>query len=101
VIIPAIRGGATVMDNVFGAEIKYRGTQVSVVLPVVCAGAALGVFSRRARRPVLGIAVGLGGFGGIFTGQESTPAPGCCSSCSRLVTDSHPAAVRKILKVFI
>jgi hypothetical protein len=61
----------------------HRGTQVSVVLAVACAGVALGVFSRRARRPALVIAAGLGvlfwvaeGFGGIFTGQGTDPSTG-------------------------
>jgi hypothetical protein len=61
----------------------HRGTQVSIALAVVCAGVALGVFSRRARRPVLVLAAGLGvlfwvaeGFGGIFTGQGTDPNTG-------------------------
>jgi hypothetical protein len=67
----------------FAHATGHRGTQVSVALAVVCAGVALGVFSRRARRPVLVIAAGLGvlfwvaeGFGGIFTGQGTDPSTG-------------------------
>jgi hypothetical protein len=54
-----------------------------VVLAIACAGAALGVFSRRARRPALVIAAGLGllfgiagGFGGIFSGEGTDPGTG-------------------------
>ena len=67
----------------FAHAAGHRGTQVSIALAVVCAGVALGVFSRRARRPVLVLAAGLGvlfwvaeGFGGIFTGQGTDPSTG-------------------------
>jgi hypothetical protein len=60
-----------------------RGTQISVVLAVTCAGVALGVFSRRAMRPALVIAAGIGllfwiaeGLGGIFTGEGTDPNTG-------------------------
>ena len=67
----------------FANAAGHRGTQISVGLAVVCAGVALGIFGRRARRPVLVIAAGLGllfwiaeGFGGIFTGQGTDPNTG-------------------------
>ena len=67
----------------FAHAAGHRGTQISVGLAVVCAGVALGIFGRRARRPVLVIAAGLGllfwiaeGFGGIFTGQGTDPNTG-------------------------
>jgi len=69
--------------TLFAQAAGHRGTQISVVLAVACAVVALGVFSRRARRPVLVIAAGLGllfwiaeGFGGIFTGQGTDPNTG-------------------------
>jgi hypothetical protein len=69
--------------TLFAHAAGHRGAQVSVVLAVVCAGVALGVFSPWARRPVLVIAAGLGvlfwvaeGFGGIFTGQGTDPSTG-------------------------
>ena len=72
---------ATVTMLAHAAE--HRGTQISVGLAVACAGVALGVFSRRARRPVLVIAAGIGllfwiaeGFGGILTGQGTDPSTG-------------------------
>jgi hypothetical protein len=93
---------------------EHRGGQISVVLAVACAGVALGVFSRRARRPVLVIAAGLGllfwiaeGFGGIFTGQGTDPNTGpllillaACywparASRGSAVPVSHPAPFRK------
>jgi hypothetical protein len=67
----------------FAHAAEHRGTQISVVLAAVCAGVALGVFSRRARRSVLVIASGLGllfwiaeGLGGIFTGKGTDPNTG-------------------------
>ena len=67
----------------FAHAADHRGTKLSVVLAVACAGVALGVFSRRARRPVLVIAAGIGllfwiaeGFGGILTGQGTDPSTG-------------------------
>src|SRR5215472_13367534 len=69
--------------TVFAHAAGHRGTQISVGLAVVCAGVALGIFGRRARRPVLVIAAGLGllfwiaeGFGGILTGQGTDPNTG-------------------------
>src|SRR5262249_59935097 len=67
----------------FAQAAEHRGTQISVVLAVACAGVALGVFSRRVRRPVLVIAAGIGllfwiaeGLGGIFTGEGTDPNTG-------------------------
>src|SRR5215475_505343 len=69
--------------TLFAQAAEHRGTQISVVLAVACAGVALGVFSRRVRRPVLVIAAGIGllfwiaeGFGGIFTGEGTDPNTG-------------------------
>jgi hypothetical protein len=69
--------------TMFAHAAEHRGTQISVVLAAVCAGVALGIFGRRARRPVLVVAAGLGllfwiaeGFGGIFTGQGTDPNTG-------------------------
>jgi hypothetical protein len=69
--------------TLFAQAAEHRGAQISVVLAVACAVVALGVFSRRARRPVLVIAAGLGllfwiaeGFGAIFTGQGTDPNTG-------------------------
>jgi hypothetical protein len=104
----------------FAHAAEHRGTQISVVLAVACAGVALGVFSRRARRPVVVIAAGLGllfwiaeGFGGIFTGQGTDPNTGpllillaACywparASGSTAAPDSRPAPFgRKDLKIF-
>jgi hypothetical protein len=69
--------------TLFARAAEHQGVQISVVLAVACAGVALGVFSRRARRPAVVIAAGLGllfwiaeGFGGIFTGQGTDPNTG-------------------------
>ena len=69
--------------TLFAQAAAHRGTQISVVLAVACAVVALSIFSRRARRPALVIAAGLGllfwiaeGFGGIFTGQGTDPNTG-------------------------
>jgi hypothetical protein len=69
--------------TLFAQAADHRGTQISVVVAVACAVVALGVFSRRARRPVLVIAAAIGllfwiaeGFGGIFTGEGTDPNTG-------------------------
>ena len=69
--------------TLFAQAVDHRGTQISVAVAVACAVVALGVFSRRARRPVLVIAAGIGllfwiaeGFGGIFTGEGTDPNTG-------------------------
>jgi hypothetical protein len=105
--------------TMFAHAAEHRGTQISVGLAVVCAGVALGIFGRRAIRPVLVIAAGLGllfwiaeGFGGIFTGQGTDPNTGpllillaACywpvrASRSSAAPVSHPAPFRKISKIF-
>jgi len=93
--------------TLFAHAAEHRGTQVSVVLAVVCSAVALGVFSRRARRPALVIAAALGllfwiaeGFGGIFTGQGTDPNTGpllivlaaCYWPARPARADRHPAS---------
>jgi hypothetical protein len=60
-----------------------RGLEISVVLAVLCALVACGVFAQLVIRPVLVVAMALGllfwsaeGFGGIFTGQGTDPNTG-------------------------
>jgi hypothetical protein len=60
-----------------------RGTEISVVLAVLCVLVALGVFAAPTLRPALLVAMGLGvffllaqGFGGILTGQGTDPNSG-------------------------
>lgn len=69
--------------NALSSLSGQRGTEITVVLAVACALAAVGVFSQRTLRPALGLAVLLGllfwtaeGFGGIFTGQGTDPSTG-------------------------
>lgn len=60
-----------------------RGLEISVVLAVLCALVACGIFAQPAIRPALVVAMALGllfwiaeGFGGIFTGQGTDPNTG-------------------------
>jgi hypothetical protein len=69
--------------NTFASLAAQRGVQISVALALLCAFAAVGVFSRRLLRAALAVAVVLSvliwiaeGLGGIFTGQGTDPNTG-------------------------
>jgi hypothetical protein len=69
--------------NGLSALTGQRGLEISVVLAVLCALVAVGVFTQPTIRPALVVAAVLGlvfwsaeGFGGIFTGQGTDPNSG-------------------------
>jgi hypothetical protein len=69
-------GWITSLMNGLSSLAGQRGTEISVVLAVLCAFAAVGVFGVTVIRPALILAMALGllfwateGFGGILTGQ--------------------------------
>ena len=66
-----------------------RGTEIAMVLAVLCALVAAGRVRLAAFRPALVVAAALGllfwiaeGLGGIFTGKEQTRTPARSLSCS-------------------
>jgi hypothetical protein len=72
----------SVMNGLAGLA-GQRGLEISVVLAVLCALVAVGVFIQPAIRPALVVATALGllfwsaeGLGGIFTGQGTDPNSG-------------------------
>jgi hypothetical protein len=71
------------IENDLASAAGHHGTEISIVIAVVCGLVALGIFARRFLRPALVAAVALGGlfwvaegFGGIFTGQGTDPNSG-------------------------
>ncbi len=69
-------GWITSLMNGLSSLASQRGTEISIVLAVLCGFAAIGVFSAKLIRPALIVAMALGllfwaaeGFGGILTGQ--------------------------------
>lgn len=76
-------GWITSLMNGLSSLAGQRGTEISVVLAVLCAFTAVGVLGGRAIRPALILAMALGllfwaaeGFGGILTGQGTDPNTG-------------------------
>jgi hypothetical protein len=76
-------GWLTAVMNAFASLAGQRGVQISAALALLCAFAAVGVFSRRLLRAALAAAVVLSvliwiaeGLGGIFTGQGTDPNTG-------------------------
>lgn len=71
------------VETDLGQALNHHGTEVSVVLAVLCALVALGPWSSRTQRPAVLVAVLLGAaiwvaeaFGGIFTGAGTDPNSG-------------------------
>jgi hypothetical protein len=69
--------------NAMSSLAGQRGLEISVVLAVMCAIVAVGIFAPRIIRPALVLAMALGllfwiaeGLGGIFTGQGTDPNTG-------------------------
>jgi hypothetical protein len=76
-------GWITSIMNGLSSLTAQRGTEISVVLAVLCALVALGVFAPPLIRPALVLAAALGllfwmaeGLGGILTGQGTDPNTG-------------------------
>jgi hypothetical protein len=94
--------------NGFSSLVGQRGLELSVVLAVLCALVACGIFAPRAIRPALVVATVLGllfwiaeGFGGIFTGQGTDPNTGpllvLLAACfwPRVLVGSEPTATSR------
>ena len=78
-----------------------RGTEISIVLAVLCALVAVGVFATATVKPALVVAVGLAllfwiaeGLGGIFTGQGTDPNTGPLLALLAACFWPHPAVCR-------
>ncbi len=76
-------GWVAAMMNGLAGLAGGRGLEISVVLAVLCALVACGIFARRTTGPALVVAAALGllfwtaeGFGGILTGQGTDPNTG-------------------------
>jgi len=76
-------GWITSIMNYLSSLAGGRGTEISIVVAVLCALVALGVFAPLIIRPALVVAAALGllfwiaeGLGGIFTGQGTDPNTG-------------------------
>jgi hypothetical protein len=76
-------GWLTAVMNDISRLAGQRGTEISIVLAILCALVALGVFATATLRPALVVAAGLAllfwiaeGLGGIFTGQGTDPNTG-------------------------
>ncbi len=76
-------GWLTSVMNGLSSLAGQRGLEISVVLAVLCALVAVGVFAQSTIRPTLVVAMALGllfwvaeGLGGIFTGQGTDPNTG-------------------------
>jgi hypothetical protein len=114
-------GWITSLMNSLASLTGQRGIEISVVLAVLCAVVAVGVFGRTAIRPALVLAMALGllfwaaeGFGGILTGQGTDvntgpilvllaacywPATGSDSSKHRRKGGRQRAAPRRVYPV--
>jgi hypothetical protein len=76
-------GWITAIMNALSDLAGQRGLEISIVLAMLCAFAAIGVITRRLARPAVVTAVALGlliwmveGLGGIFTGKGTDPNSG-------------------------
>jgi hypothetical protein len=76
-------GWTTAIMNNLSRAADHRGLPISIVLAILCVGAASASLARSLLRPALVLAIALGllfwiaeGFGGIFTGHGTDPNSG-------------------------